>query len=348
MLRERAAEFADPRTAQVELIELAKVFREMVGERRFELQREGLVDTGPDDDWYYPGWEDQLAADCSGALGFFQGLAGTGSVVNQRWAEAQSLRYNLSSFVEGLSAVWFEIVCSSCFLGPLRSVPPRHLLELHLQELQRRGTAGVSSTFEAWIRACEDSQIQETVNRWLGPGCLNTPYRLAARTLVYSDDPGTAVGLPELQFEERSSGVRLGHHDVWFGISRVLPVLVHAAHRSRGIVAVEQPELHLHPALRAELGDVFIESALGERRNTFLLETHSEHLILRILRRVRETTEGKLPDGKTPVRPEDVSVVYVQPGSNGSEVLEMPVTPDGDFGRPWPGGFFAERFQELP
>ena len=100
--------------------------------------------------------------------------------------------------------------------------------------------------------------------------------------------------------------------------------------------------------MQAELGDVFIESALGERKNTFLLETHSEHLILRILRRVRETTEGKLPEGRTPVRPEDVSVVYVQPGPKGAEVIQLPVTPDGDFSRPWPNGFFAERFQELP
>jgi predicted ATPase len=87
---------------------------------------------------------------------------------------------------------------------------------------------------------------------------------------------------------------------------------------------------------------------LGERKNTFLLETHSEHLILRILRRVRETTEGKLPAGATPVRPEDVSVVFIEPTSKGSVVRQLPVTPDGDFGAPWPGGFFAERFQDMP
>ena len=103
--------------------------------------------------------------------------------------------------------------------------------------------------------------------------------------------------------------------------------------------------MHLHPAMQAELGDVFIESALGERKNTFLLETHSEHLILRILRRIRETTaEGKPGKGGMPaIRPEDVSVVDVQPGPKGAEVIELPVTPDGDFSRPWPKGFFAER-----
>ena len=138
------------------------------------------------------------------------------------------------------------------------------------------------------------------------------------------------------------------HRDVGIGVSQVLPVLVHAFGSQQKLLAIEQPEIHLHPSLQAELADVFIESALGERKNTFLLETHSEHLILRILRRVRETTAGTLPAGMPPVRPEDVSVVYVQPGPNGSEIIELPVTPDGDFGRPWPGGFFGERFQDLP
>ena len=45
---------------------------------------------------------------------------------------------------------------------------------------------------------------------------------------------------------------------------------------------IEQPEIHLHPAHQAELGDMFIRSALGEQRNTILLETHSEHLMLSI------------------------------------------------------------------
>jgi predicted ATPase len=103
-----------------------------------------------------------------------------------------------------------------------------------------------------------------------------------------------------------------------------------------------------YPKINQPIGDLFIESALGARRNRLLLETHSEHLILRILRRVRETTEGKLPAEATPVRPEDVSVVFVESAAPGSVVRHLPVTPDGDFGAPWPGGFFAERFQDLP
>ena len=138
------------------------------------------------------------------------------------------------------------------------------------------------------------------------------------------------------------------HRDVGIGVSQVLPVLVHALADRNRIVAIEQPEIHLHPKLQADLGDLFIESALGERKNTFLLETHSEHLILRILRRVRDTTAGTIEAGSRAVRPEDVTVMFVEPTPKGSVIRHLPVTPDGDFGAPWPGGFFADRFKDLP
>ncbi len=137
------------------------------------------------------------------------------------------------------------------------------------------------------------------------------------------------------------------HRDVGIGISQVLPVLVTAYASKEKLLAMEQPEIHLHPALQAELADVFIESALGKRGNTFVLETHSEHLVLRLLRRIRETSEKSLPEGMLPIRPEDVCIVYVQPGQKGASVVEIPVTAEGDFAGSWPDGFFAERAKEL-
>lgn len=151
----------------------------------------------------------------------------------------------------------------------------------------------------------------------------------------------------ELVLVDKRSSTSVSHRDVGIGVSQVLPVLVAAFASKDKWIAIEQPEIHLHPALQAELGDVFLESALGEAGNRFLIETHSEHLMLRILRRIRETSEGDLPPGATPVRPDDVAVLYVQPGPDGAEIVHLPTTADGDFAHPWPDGFFDEREEEL-
>ena len=152
---------------------------------------------------------------------------------------------------------------------------------------------------------------------------------------------------PDLILIDQRTNTAVTHRDVGIGISQVLPVLVMAYGSQGKILAMEQPEIHLHPALQAELGDVFIESALGERKNTFILETHSEHLILRLLRRIRETSEGQLPTGMTPVRPQDIGVLYVLPGKDGSVISEIPVRTDGEFITDWPDGFFPERGEEI-
>ncbi|MCP3065412.1 AAA family ATPase [Myxococcus sp. K38C18041901] len=150
-------------------------------------------------------------------------------------------------------------------------------------------------------------------------------------------------GLPSLGLFDRNSQTLVGHRDVGIGISQVLPVLVSAFGSRDALVAIEQPELHVHPALQSELADAFIEGAL-ERGNTFVLETHSEHLVLRVLRRIRE---GKHVTSGRALRPSDVAILYVEPGERGSRVIEIPIREDGEFGGPWPRGFFAERVREL-
>jgi hypothetical protein len=151
----------------------------------------------------------------------------------------------------------------------------------------------------------------------------------------------------KLKLFDKSKGVHLSFTDIGVGVGQVFPVIVDSMISKGKTILIEQPELHLHPALQAELGDLFINSALGDNQNTFLLETHSEHLILRILRRIRETTDNELPDGVPPITPEQLAVLYVQPGKEGAEVINIPVNEDGEFDRPWPQGFFAERAKEL-
>lgn len=161
-------------------------------------------------------------------------------------------------------------------------------------------------------------------------------YEQQAKEIVGTIEISGKPPLSELVLRDLRNGTNVTHRDVGIGISQVLPVLVLAYGSKQKLIAMEQPEIHLHPALQAELADVFVESALGSNGNTFILETHSEHLILRLMRRIRE---GRL-------KPSDVCVLFVEPTDNGSRAVELRIDEEGDFIDEWPGGFFEESFHE--
>lgn len=154
----------------------------------------------------------------------------------------------------------------------------------------------------------------------------------------------------ELVFKD-AAGVPHPIQALGSGIGVIVPVVVALSTTDTELLSIEEPESHVHPRLQAELGDIVITAVSGKQKRTLLIETHSEYLILRILKRIRETTLGKLPEDGLSLSKDDVVVLYVLPPSEGSlegsTVIELPVTHDGDFSRAWPSGFFTERSKEL-
>lgn len=153
--------------------------------------------------------------------------------------------------------------------------------------------------------------------------------------------------ISDLVLIDKRTDTMVSHRDVGIGISQVIPILVSCYSLSDSLIATEQPEIHLHPKLQAELGDVLIESALGANKNTLIVETHSENLLLRIMRRMRETFNEELPNGTLPVTPEDISVLYIEPIGQQSVVREIPLNECGELLELWPEGFFEERLKEI-
>jgi predicted ATPase len=143
------------------------------------------------------------------------------------------------------------------------------------------------------------------------------------------------------------NGAEVSPQDVGNGVTQVIPVVAGVVAPGAPILAVEQPELHLHPAIQCRLADVFVRAVRGGEERLFLLESHSEHLMLRLMRRIRETGEGVSPEAHLTLRPDDLSVVYVEAIPEGVKMTVLPLTDDGDFSRNWPAGFFEDRAAEL-
>ena len=207
----------------------------------------------------------------------------------------------------------------------------------------------------------ESERPQNVVNSALKK--LDVPYQVATRIRHMTayrpsnqkgEDPtpveDSSFTDEELVFQD-SAGVPHPIQSLGSGIGVIVPVVVALSATDTELLSIEEPESHVHPRLQAELGDIVITAASGKQKRTLLIETHSEYLILRILKRIRETTLGKLPEDSLFLSKDEVAVLYVIPPSEGSfegsTVIELPVTHDGDFSRAWPSGFFTERSKEL-
>lgn len=146
----------------------------------------------------------------------------------------------------------------------------------------------------------------------------------------------------EVRIRVRPRGDEVLITDVGFGISQVLPVLVQSYYAPCGsTILLEQPELHLHPSVQKELADFFIKAAFaredGVERNTqFLIESHSEHFLRRLQRRIAEEK----------LSPDHVALYFCESGAISSSIRELEVDLFGDIAN-WPTEFFGDPLDDI-
>ena len=254
------------------------------------------------------------------------------------------------------------------YIGPLRELPSRQA-EYH----RSPDIASWSSGSAAWnvLNKANDSFI-ENLNKWLDhEDKLNSGYIVNVKKFreldikhpishainhssLLDEDADDLIqqleALPiktKVMLHETASKLDFHPYDIGVGISQLLPVVIAVLHQRSGILAVEQPELHIHPRLQVALGDLFASQVREGTETFYLLETHSEHLILRLLRRIRETNDQELPPGAPSLTIGDVSVLYVENKHDGVKISNLRIDEDGDFIDRWPSGFFDERAGEL-
>jgi len=149
-----------------------------------------------------------------------------------------------------------------------------------------------------------------------------------------------------LHFIDTKTNTEVTPRDMGLGISQILPIIISAQTTQNNTLYIEQPELHLHPAMQSEIADAFIKG-YKENNNSFMIETHSEHLLLRIMKRVRHTAEGRIAkDDVLALTPDDVCLLYIDSDGDLTYINELELDEDGSLLDPWPNGFFEEGYRE--
>jgi predicted ATPase len=160
----------------------------------------------------------------------------------------------------------------------------------------------------------ENSVVKTKVNKWL-------------KNFNLSVDVSTLQDVIH-RLKVMQNGLSLDITDVGFGISQVLPVIVQGFLSFNGsLTIIEQPEIHLHPKMQADLADLFIDIVKKENSDEpdkfLIIETHSEYLLKRLRRRMAENKR---------ISPEDVAIYYFHPRNpEGTGVIERKKISDTGF-----------------
>ena len=244
-----------------------------------------------------------------------------------------------SGFLADLEAAFEDLLDGIYYLGPLREYPKRDYpwIRSRPADVGARG----ERTIEAIVAADatgERRNIKKHGRRMIFSAIVAhwlKEMKLVRNFEVAEIAPG--ANLWRVKVKTHVSGYDVMLTDVGFGISQVLPVIVLLYYvPADSTVILEQPEIHLHPSAQAELADAIISVATHpDRRVQVILESHSEHLLLRLQRRISEKNLSS----------EDVALYFCRAAEQTSVIERLELDEYGRIGN-WPENFMGDAFSE--
>jgi predicted ATPase len=246
--------------------------------------------------------------------------------------------YEIDFIFHRLSDILQYFFSSYTYIGPLREEPSRrYIYEDEITEI------GIKGENAAYIYLAEQDKkigshyfyfdknnsfsentnltLKEAVSAWLNLMNIND----------FNPEP-----VNEIIYLNLSSGfstkTRVNIADVGFGVSQIFPIILEGLRMPKGnTLLLEQPEIHLHPNLQMQMADYFIALALSNKR--VIVETHSDHVINRLVRRIVEDEKLNLK--------ELIAIYFIKLTENGS-IYEEIIIDDKRGIVNWPNDFFDQ------
>ena len=240
--------------------------------------------------------------------------------------------------VDKLEVAYEKLMDEIFYLGPLRDYPHRQYNwsggspsdvgsrgELTINAILAASEKGNASQMEKGSRKLS---FQEVVAIRLKEMGLIHSFTVAEVAM------GSNIYQAKVSVDKKSPKVLLT--DVGFGVSQVLPVIVLLNHVPEGsTVILEQPEIHLHPEVQSGLADAIV--GIAETRDLqVIVESHSEHLLRRLQRRVAEER----------ISADMVRLYFVSQESGEACLTDIGLNEYGEIMN-WPPDFFGDEMEEI-
>jgi predicted ATPase len=127
-------------------------------------------------------------------------------------------------------------------------------------------------------------------------------------------------------------------NNLGFGVSYVLPIVVAGLLApASGLIIVENPEAHLHPAGQSAMGEFL--ARVADDGVQVVIETHSDHVVNGVRRAVAER--------RVSLDPAEVAIRFFhEPTDTGASFVAIDLARTGDLST-WPAGFFDQIERDL-
>lgn len=261
-----------------------------------------------------------------------------GPVKNYLFPDQAKTYYKNADFLSKFERAYETLMDRLFYLGPLREYPQREYrwAGARPEDVGLRGERTIDAILSATQRdekrnlggKTHYKPFQEIIAHWLRKLGLVHSFvieEIALGSNLYQARVRQDAGSPEVLLT-----------DVGFGVSQVLPALVLLYYVPEGsTILMEQPEIHLHPSVQSGLADAVLVAA-KTRNLQVLIESHSEHLLRRLQRRV---AEGGCRDGF-------VKLYFCRSHGLSASLEDLELNMFGEI-QNWPQGFFGDEFGEI-